>query len=563
MSLLSRVMEVERFVALAKSAMGDGGVDAVGGQVEHIVETVAAADLPLSEAVEVLEQVRMSTCPLSPADVNRVVKAVNKKLAAGPSGQRLSDKRQLHSSFFNYMEKGDWLVLMDERAAVETRLEALVNRAMSIGLLYPSEPTVVGLLSVVAVAGKELWSHDVTHMHLIALKQLFRSRRKAKILHEGEGVVVKKFPLNASDWVAKQDCVGDYTPIACPISISLIAQRQSTMAARKSHTTLKAKPSEAQVGGSATERQTLADIVTQAAAAAAATVVQSPRHVGDDHLRVASPMVGRQQIPPPTPLLDAALLGDDKPPTPTTLAFSPRGSVASPTRTLSLVTSDLPPSGSIADDGGSGSSHDIRGSMHCMESKSDVCVKGGSRAPSSDAGGRAPGSNDLDKVLADWDAIIAKRTAKRKAGADEEELAPAPKRRKLKKTTDHAILPPTIASRAAAAGVRVGEKAPDAACVGDALVGDASVASVDEASVGDRPPMMATGAAAAIVYKGCKIYSSVKMKAWRVYPFPNETVYDKRFRWSCDPISQWEKVLKYCESPTLPETRKKEISHFF
>ena len=201
--------------------------------------------------------------------------------------------------------------------------------------------------------------------------------------------------------------------------------------------------------------------------------------------------------------------------------------------------------------------------MHCMESKSDVCVKGGSRAPSSDAGGRAPGSNDLDKVLADWDAIIAKRTAKRKAGADEEELAPAPKRRKLKKTTDHAILPPTIASRAAAAGVRVGEKAPDAACVGDALVGDASVASVDEASVGDRPPTMATGAAAAIVYKGCKIYSSVKMKAWRVYPFPSETVYDKRFRWSCDPISQWEKVLKYCESPTLPETRKKEISHFF
>ena len=136
MGLLSRVMEVERFVALAKSTMGDGGVDAVGVQVDHLVETMAKADLSLSEAVEVLEQVRMPTCPLSPSDVDRVVKAVNKKLSAGPSGQRLSDKRQSHSSFFNYMEKGDWVVLMDERAAVETRLEVVVNRAMSIGLLY-------------------------------------------------------------------------------------------------------------------------------------------------------------------------------------------------------------------------------------------------------------------------------------------------------------------------------------------------------------------------------------------------------------------------------------------
>ena len=78
--------------------------------------------------------------------------------------------------------------------------------------------------------------------------------------------------------------------------------------------------------------------------------------------------------------------------------------------------------------------------------------------------------------------------------------------------------------------------------------------------VGDRPPMMPTEKAVPMVYRGCKIYSSVARRAWRVYPFPAESRYDKKCSWSGDHESQWQKLLSYCENPTLPESRKKDIA---
>ena len=75
-----------------------------------------------------------------------------------------------------------------------------------------------------------------------------------------------------------------------------------------------------------------------------------------------------------------------------------------------------------------------------------------------------------------------------------------------------------------------------------------------------RPAMMPKDKVEPIVYRGCKIYSSVARQAWRVYPYPMEPVYDKRFGWSTGPAPQWQKVMAYCESPALPDCRKKDLA---
>ena len=82
-----------------------------------------------------MEELRVPTCPLQKSDVDRILRALNTKLGAWPANAPPHIKRQTHKSFFNYLQKNEWAVLMDERAPVESRMEAIADRAMSIGLL--------------------------------------------------------------------------------------------------------------------------------------------------------------------------------------------------------------------------------------------------------------------------------------------------------------------------------------------------------------------------------------------------------------------------------------------
>ena len=158
---------------------------------------------------------------------------------------------------------------------------------------------------------------------------------------------------------------------------------------------------------------------------------------------------------------------------------------------------------------------------------------------------RASGCNNLDKVLADFNAIIEKRTSKRQAEAVSTSGAKSDLKRqrilgKSSVAVEHTPAPVL---------------APESTAGGETTTTIAGIPSIE-----CPPAMMATGKCESIIYKGCKIYSSVKMASWRVYPYRKLSVYDKRFRWSTDPKAQWEKVLRYCEKPTLPHSRGKDIA---
>ena len=68
----------------------------------------------------------------------------------------------------------------------------------------------------------------------------------------------------------------------------------------------------------------------------------------------------------------------------------------------------------------------------------------------------------------------------------------------------------------------------------------------------ERPPMPALEKTAPINHHGCRIYTSVADKKWRVMPKPGESLYDKGFAWGADPQAKWRKLLDYCEAPMLP-----------
>ena len=74
-----------------------------------------------------------------------------------------------------------------------------------------------------------------------------------------------------------------------------------------------------------------------------------------------------------------------------------------------------------------------------------------------------------------------------------------------------------------------------------------SPASKSPALKAGKPSAPAVGKAAQpIVYRGCKIYTSVQSKCWRVLPIG--TRIDKKFKWDDKPASTWKLLLAHCES---------------
>ena len=59
-----------------------------------------------------------------------------------------------------------------------------------------------------------------------------------------------------------------------------------------------------------------------------------------------------------------------------------------------------------------------------------------------------------------------------------------------------------------------------------------------------------------MIYKGCKIMASQNKKAWRVFPNPGQSPYDKKFSWDPDPRSSWNRLIAFCDKPFVPTTKK-------
>ena len=110
-------------------------------------------------------------------------------------------------------------MLMDERLAVDVRMSVVSSRAASIGLLYPSEGTIVTMLATIAVAGRELWSAEVWFQHLQALKFNLRAKRKIHQQVKGRAACApKKLIACAADFLKLSPVPAEFVPIDPPVS---------------------------------------------------------------------------------------------------------------------------------------------------------------------------------------------------------------------------------------------------------------------------------------------------------------------------------------------------------
>ena len=160
--------------------------DARAIQVEHFVSTIDKAPPSLADATTVLQELQHPSSPFSKPDIDLISAAINKSVSMDSSiGKRGCCASQTHLHMYNYMTKSDWEVLVDEKSPVESRIGIIVDRAMSIGLLFPSGKTCVVLLSMLAVVGREQWSAEVLKQYLGIMKNTLRAQRKVKLAIEG------------------------------------------------------------------------------------------------------------------------------------------------------------------------------------------------------------------------------------------------------------------------------------------------------------------------------------------------------------------------------------------
>ena len=151
---------------------------------------------------------------------------------------------QAHFFMYNYLTSDDWNELLSQ-SIVNLKLKVVVNRGLAVGLSNPSEKTFVSILALVIVSSQSSLSSVEAHALLSDLKRLWRNLRISGTAKQSCAV----FPPSSEDFM--KACPGYYSDAAPPVvsrlSIALIEDVRTNLAARKTHKTLAAMGAQHQV----------------------------------------------------------------------------------------------------------------------------------------------------------------------------------------------------------------------------------------------------------------------------------------------------------------------------
>ena len=621
----TKFAEVCRFLATLSSspiATRESIQKAVQDQVAHVVSFIASSPINLVDATNMLERVNDLDLPFGEGDRVAITSAINDRLSvafAKPSkvAPKLSKEfvsRQTQIYMWNYLSESDWQMLVSEQASLDDRFLVVVNRSLHIGLLYPSEPSYVALLSLISVAAKEVWDPETTNGNLQDFKSLFKVHRNAKVAVGGAWKGPKKYPCKAADLLLGSGIdYGSEPPIASPVSVSMIEQRRLSTAARSTHRSVRRGPRPC-------KRESSPMVGKEAQLVDALVVALRGKSPSPSYSQQSSPPSSKKQrVENRTAILQSPIKSERmvilqspiKPERPTeTLSFDDH----SPTLEDEPIVKDeqqscemetaivaggsggssmsasaiVGPSGSIASAIGETSA--IVGLGGSSISASAIVGCSGSRASAS-AGGEIVSSTigvgnrsreqgkppvDVRAMLQEWDGLMKERgeyRAQQKEQAEEEGGTPLrkkpaaakrhsrrglrakaerlqSKRRRRSKGPD-AIAKPMVATTSST--IDPSHPAP----VAKSTIGTTESPIGESAIALEEPPAMPPlKACVPIDYRGCRIYTSVGMSCWRVYPHPGACVYDRKFKWTKRPLEAWQRVIDYCKNPVLPASRR-------
>ena len=173
---------------------------------------------------------------------------------------------------------------------------------------------------------------------------------------------------------------------------------------------------------------------------------------------------------------------------------------------------------------------------------------------------------DLDSLFDQFGAVLDKRKQKRSADKAAEValvasgvevgLSVVGKRRRLLAKTKTVVATSSSVAPSSSAAASPSVAASSSVAASPSAAASSIVAAVSGAG---RPPAPSPVAMAPMSYKNTKIYTDVKNKLWRVYPFPGRPVYERKFRWKGSPAVAWQKLLDFCDNPSVNDRRKCDI----
>ena len=549
MALLASFNEACRFIrAQMKGPVIDQSLidESKQVQIENLSSLINNSSIGLDEATQFLEALGAPS-PFEASEIAKLSSHMQRKCVASGTIHTGLDvqqkgKMQNHMYMYNYFSKDDWEHLRSEASNIDNRISVVVDRCLTIGLFFPTEKTYSSLLSIIAVAGRELWDAETSYAHLQNLKTRFKSQRKAKIEIEGRGKrIIDKFPVSFVDFRSIVDDV-EYDAVLPPVSVSLIEQRRSIMATRRSHKAVRESGQEQQlaIAGSpvALLMQQLLGLQQQA---------QHPNRLshGRQPLQLTFP---RQERSTPSPAgsvgaattltADSLSLGESD----IELYDDPQRQVAAapgaaaPAAALLSLPPPPPRTSSIG----------------TPKSIIDTPSPAPPAAASESDDRKSRAKRDLTALADELDKALAAKSELRAEG-----VLPALKRPRLRKKTKVTSSIADLGRPKKTKAKKAGKPKAKAKAKAKAMV--VPVAGADRTA--EPPPAMPPiDTRNRLSYLGCRIYTVPEHNRWRVVPMPGVSRYDKGFAWlTRTPAEAWESLIAYCQNPTLPEKRTGEF----
>ena len=147
---------------------------------------------------------------------------------------------QKHMYMHAYLTGNDWAIITKSSVPMSHRMSTVIARAFSIGLLHPSEVSVVSIVSLLVVAGE----HEFTSDEFYNLARDFKSLLKVKRSHSTSlAPTLREFPLQVQDFTTVHP--DRYTdadpPVVSRVPASAIESLRLSMPARNTHKSLASK----------------------------------------------------------------------------------------------------------------------------------------------------------------------------------------------------------------------------------------------------------------------------------------------------------------------------------
>ena len=190
--MLNQVKAVADFILSSMTALGEDNVKGVvQAQVKHLISVIS--DNPPS-VVEASGLLKALGAPGGDDAIIRAFPDEDRKALASAVVSRSSGavldltkapaqttKQQVHDHMCNYMTKSDWDILTVVHTTMEAKIRTVTDRALKIGLTYPSEKTFASMVNMMVMAANV---HAVPDMILKITKELKRVLRMRRKGHE-------------------------------------------------------------------------------------------------------------------------------------------------------------------------------------------------------------------------------------------------------------------------------------------------------------------------------------------------------------------------------------------